>query len=173
MKGFIVYPTYRILEDKAYIYLFGRLENGESFLTINQYSPYFYIKKTDSKKAKELVKLEIEDTNLKNFDDEEVSKVILKLPKDVHEIKRLLAENKIVSYEADLKFEMRYLIDKGIRSAIKIEGEHKKGEFVNRIYEEPKIESTEYIPTNLKVFSFDIETDMKGTKLFCISIYTD
>src|SRR3989344_5999928 len=138
MKGFIVYPTYRILEDKAYIYLFGRLENGESFLTINQYSPYFYIKKTDSKKAKELVKLEIEDTNLKNFDDEEVSKVILKLPKDVHEIKRLLAENKIVSYEADLK-----------------------------------IESTEYIPTNLKVFSFDIETDMKGTKLFCISIYTD
>ena len=70
MKGFIVYPTYRILEDKAYIYLFGRLENGESFLTINQYSPYFYIKKTDSKKAKELVKLEIEDTNLKNFDDE-------------------------------------------------------------------------------------------------------
>ena len=32
MKGFVVYPTYRIIDNKAKVYLFGRLENGESFL---------------------------------------------------------------------------------------------------------------------------------------------
>ena len=54
VKGFIVEPTYRIQNNKAYIYFFGRLENGESFLTINETKPYFFIKKTDLKKAKEL-----------------------------------------------------------------------------------------------------------------------
>ena len=55
INGFIVYPTYRIVDDeseegkakrrkKALVYLFGRLENGESFLTITQFKPYFYIK---------------------------------------------------------------------------------------------------------------------------------
>ena len=52
MKGFIVYPTYRIIEDKAYVYLFGSLENGESFLTINHFRPYFYIRTKDKSKLK-------------------------------------------------------------------------------------------------------------------------
>src|SRR3989344_5485500 len=64
MRGFIVYPTYRISDekDKALIYLFGRLENGESFLTINEYKPYFYIKTEDQKKAEELITAEFEET---------------------------------------------------------------------------------------------------------------
>ena len=51
MRGFIVYSTYRISDDKnkALVYLFGRLENGQSFLTINEYNPYFYIKTKDKK----------------------------------------------------------------------------------------------------------------------------
>ncbi|MEK6868035.1 MAG: hypothetical protein AABX98_04380, partial [Nanoarchaeota archaeon] len=55
MKGFIIDPTYRIRENKAYVYLFGRLENGESFLTINETRPYFFIKKSDKKKAEEII----------------------------------------------------------------------------------------------------------------------
>jgi hypothetical protein len=44
MKAFLIYPTYRIIDEKAYVYLFGRLENGESFLTINEFKPYFFIR---------------------------------------------------------------------------------------------------------------------------------
>ena len=61
MKGYVVYPTYRIVDDasfsdanvqrkdkkKALVYLFGRLENGESFLTISSFKPYFYVKTED------------------------------------------------------------------------------------------------------------------------------
>ena len=54
MKGFIVYPTYRIIDGKAHVYLFGRLENGESFLTISKFRPYFYIREKDRKKLEKL-----------------------------------------------------------------------------------------------------------------------
>jgi len=58
LKGYVVYPTYRIIEDekdgkrikKAVVYLFGKLENGESFLAMKDYVPYFYISKSDYEK---------------------------------------------------------------------------------------------------------------------------
>ena len=43
MKGFIVYPTYKVINNKPHIVLFGKLENGHSFATLNSYRPYFYI----------------------------------------------------------------------------------------------------------------------------------
>ena len=50
MKGFILYPSYKIIDGKSYVFLFGKLENGESFLVMNFYEPYFYIKTKDVKK---------------------------------------------------------------------------------------------------------------------------
>ena len=50
MKGFILYPSYRVIEGKPHVLLFGKLENGQSFLTLNEYRPYFYIKDSDLKK---------------------------------------------------------------------------------------------------------------------------
>ena len=57
MKGFIIYPTYRIINDKSYIALFGRLDNGESFLTLNEFNPYFFIKKKDAKNLNKKVNI--------------------------------------------------------------------------------------------------------------------
>ena len=76
-KGFIVYPGYEVEQERAYVYLYGRLENGESFLTINYSKPYFYIKKKDKKKALKEVDVEIEDTDFKNFEGEEISDKLL------------------------------------------------------------------------------------------------
>ena len=47
MKGFILYPTYRIIDGKPHVLLFGKLENGQSFLTINSFRPYFYIEESN------------------------------------------------------------------------------------------------------------------------------
>ena len=62
MKAFIINTTYRIHHEKAYVYLFGRLENGESFVAIKQQDPFFYIKTKDTKKAKKLQDAEYEKT---------------------------------------------------------------------------------------------------------------
>lgn len=182
INGFIIYPTYRIIDDgknkKSLIYLFGRLENGESFLIIKNYRPYFYIKTKDSdnEKLKKTIKDfngDIEDTDFKNFDDEKVSKITLWLPGDVAKLRKYLEEElKIECYEADIRFYQRFLIDYNIKGSLKIFGNYKKGEFVNRIYEEPEIVASDWFP-ELKILSIDIETDSKNKNIYCISLYTE
>jgi DNA polymerase-2 len=189
IDGFIVYPTYRIVDDeseegkakkrkKALVYLFGRLENGESFLTITDYKPYFYIKDADlgNEKLQKALKdfnVEIEDSDFKNFNDEKVAKIILAIPADVAQLRKYLeGDLNIACYEADIRFYQRFLIDHDIKGSLKIKGEYKKGTYVDRIYENPEIKSSEWLP-ELKVLSVDIETDSHGKGIYCISLYTE
>ena len=198
ITGYIVYPTYRIVDDesfvqpsqnskkkKALIYLFGRLENGESFLTISNFKPYFYVKTEDIKefeKDKKLEKLEkafkdfdaiIEKTDFKNFENDKVSKIILRIPSDVPKLKKILEEeNNITTFEADIRFAMRFLIDHEIKGSVKISGKYKKGNYVDRIYEDPELEPSDWVP-ELKILSIDIETDSKAKEIYCISLYSE
>jgi len=174
MEGFIVYSTYRIIENKAYVHLYGRLSNGESFQISKYFRPYFFIKASDEAALKKLpidIKYEVEKTELKEFTYEPLVKIILDLPKDVALFRDKIKDAKIRSYEADVRFTQRFLIDHGINSSLKIEGEFKKGEYTDRFYEEPKLELAEYFP-ELKILSFDIETNPKATEIFSISLYT-
>ncbi|MBU2639724.1 MAG: hypothetical protein KKG75_03390 [Nanoarchaeota archaeon] len=176
MKGFILYPTYRVIDGKSYVWLFGKLENGESFLTMNKYEPYFYIRTKDSKKLlkKDSPKdYEIEDTNFKNFKGEKLSRVKLELPKEVPKVRRELEDDNVVCYEADVRFAQRYLIDKNIMMGIEIDGEYEIGEFVDKIYHEPSITPCDDFFPNLKVFSIDIETNRDAKKLYSIAVYSE
>ena len=79
MKGFIIYSTYRILNGKPCVVLYGRLENNESFITINEFQPYFFIETKDQKKANKVTEYKIEETNLKNFEENDMSKILIDL----------------------------------------------------------------------------------------------
>jgi len=173
MKGFIIYPTYRVIEDKAYIYLFGRLENNQSFLTINEFKPYFFIKTIDIKKAQNLEKFDFEKTDLTNFKKEPVTKIILNVPSEVPELRNKLEKNNIECYEADIKFAYRFLIDNKLQGSLDIEGDYETGEKIDRIYNEPELRPTDYKPKNLKILSLDIETSTDGKKLYCLSLYSN
>lgn len=171
--GMIVNTHYDILADEPVIYVFGRLENNESFMSIHKFKPYFFVKKSDIEKTLEILSVEYEKTDLKNFKDEELVKIILKIPKELPVLRKLLEENNIVCYEADIPFTRRFLIDKKIQSAIKITGEAEKGEKVDWILKEPKLESTETnrVKNNLKLLSIDIETNRGATIIYAISLY--
>lgn len=172
MKGFILYATYETIENKNYIYLFGRLENNQSFLTINEFQPYFYIKEKDIKKLPNLVKKEqIAETSLKNFSEESVAKISFPTRKEMNEIYQKV-HKKIETYEADIRPYYRFLIDNKIFNSIEINGEYEPSERIDRIYKEPKIKPSDYGP-NLKVASIDIETDKKSDKLFCIGLVSE
>lgn len=173
MKGFIIYPTYRIIEDKAYIYLYGRLENNQSFLTIHEFKPYFFIKDKDLKKAKKLENFEHKKTELTNFKKEPVTKIILSIPAEVPKLRKILEKEGIETYEADIRFAYRFMIDKKIQGSIEIEGEYEMHQTVDRVYKKPEISPAEYHPKNLKVLSLDIETSTDGTKLYCLSLYSE
>ena len=175
MRAFVIYPTYRIIDGEAYVYLFGRLENGESFLTMNKFRPYFYIKNSDLKKAEQVsqgnnLSFLSEIGNLKNFNGDDVVKIIVSIPKQVPPLRQVLEENGIECYEADIRFPYRFMLDNNIKTATDIEGEHKKGAYVSRIYEEPKFKGCEDFSPPLSIMSFDIETDEKFN-IFSIAYY--
>ena len=169
MKGFIVYSTYRIHDKKPYVYLFGRLENGESFLAINEYAPYFYIRKQDAEVAKTLTNFKIEETCFKNKKGEEVVKIVVGIPFDVPILREKLERKGMKTYEADIPFERRYLIDQNINSSLDIAGAFEKGDTVNRIYREAKLTPAEYFP-RLKILSFDLETDRQASTIYSIAM---
>ncbi|MFH1211458.1 MAG: DNA polymerase II [Candidatus Woesearchaeota archaeon] len=183
VKGFIIYPTYRIDDYKARVYLFGRLENGQSFLTINDYTPYFFIKKKDLKDAIEAVNVDFdhEDAGLKNFEGEPVVRIGVNVPRQVADLRKKFEEKNIICYEADIRFAYRYMIDNNLLGALEIEGEYTKGEFVDRVYDEPRITALndpkhEFRP-ELKILSIDIETACTArtnpkAKLYSISLYS-
>src|SRR3989344_6937528 len=100
MKGFILYTDYRVIENKEYIFLYGKLENNETFLTINHYRPYFYIKESDLNKALKLAKFEYEKNDFKNFNNEPVVKVIADLHKDIISLRIKFKDENISNYES-------------------------------------------------------------------------
>ncbi len=172
MKAFILYPTYKIEGNKAYVLLYGRLQNGESFMTKNYLRPYFYIESSKLSKAKKVAKFDSEETDFKNFKDKRVSKIILDIPADVPKLREKLEKKKIECYEADIRFAYRFLFDNDLRGTVEIEGEYEKGDFVDRIYKEPKIKSSFYQP-KLKIISIDIETSQDQKKLYSIALLSN
>jgi DNA polymerase II len=172
INGFIIHPTYKVENGKAFVHLYGKLQNGESFLIIQEYRPYFYIKKEDLKKAKDLEAFDVEENHAKNFAGEELAKIILHIPKDVAKMRDFFATKNIQSYEADIRFPYRFMLDHDIKGSLEISGEYAKGEKVDRIYTNPAIKPSTYIP-KLSIMSIDIETDPMAKEIFCISIVTD
>ena len=169
MEGFIINSTYRIIDNQPFIFLFGRLENSQSFTTINRYDPYFYIKLLDTKKLPSEIKYE--KTPFKNFNAQPVARIFTETPQQVTPLRHELEENNIECYEADIRFTQRFLIDKNIKSTINIEGDYQLGEFTDRIYNEPELTSIKFKP-ELKIFSIDVETSSDLKKLYSIAIYS-
>lgn len=172
MEGFIIYSTYRVINERACVLLYGRLKNGESFLTINEFKPYFFIKHKDLKKAKKVGEFEVEETKLTNFKEEGVTKITLKEPKEVPHLRSDLKKKKVETYESDIKFPIRFLIDKNIQGSLEIDGDYESHDEIDRVYTNPELKPVKYVPKNLKILSLDIESDKAGDKIYCISLYS-
>jgi len=171
VKGFIIYQTYDIIDEKTVIQLFGRLENGQSFVTLNTLEPYFFVKESDLKQIeKYLSKYKVEKTDSTNFNGEKVIKISATNHRELNKL--LQGVHGIEKYESDIKPAMRFLIDRHILSTIDIEGDYETAEKVDRVYREPKITPVkpEEFKPKLKVISLDIESGKDSEKLFCIGL---
>jgi DNA polymerase-2 len=171
MKGLIIHPTYRTHSGKSFVHLYGRLENGESFLSINEFRPYFYIKKSDLNKALDTERVEFEETSMKNFSGEPVVRILTEYPRHVGELRRALQKRGIDCYEADIRFAYRFLIDTNIRGFLNIEGDYTSGDRVDRIYTNPVLDPVEPFDIPLQVISLDIEVNEKTDEVVCLTVY--
>ena len=172
MIGFIIYPTYKIEDGKSFVYLYGRLKSGKSFEVRYRYDPYFFVRKDDLVKVRELTSFGFEHTNLKTFDEEEVVKIIVDVPDQVAKSRKLLDENGVECFEADIPFSYRFLIDMKIKGSVEINGKSTKGDRVDLFFDQPTLKpSTEkFTIDDLRVLSLDIETSMDSKKVYCISL---
>ncbi len=176
LRGFILQSTYRIDEGRPVVHLFGRLETGETFLVRDRRSvPYFYVRSSDRERARGLGAPWLGETDRTTLAGEPVDRVEVAKPPDAPPLRDRLQGAGVQTFEADVRFAVRYLIDRGIRGSLEIRGRSTPGSAagvgVDLVFDEPKLAPAAWSP-RLAVLSIDIETDPKAERLLSIALYS-
>ena len=176
-RGFVMQASYRIRGEATVVHLHGRLENGETFLVRDaRQTPSFYIRAADATRARECGATRQRATHRRTFSGEPVTRIEVNTPPDAPPLRDHLQERDIETFEADVRFAVRYLIDRDVKGGVAIYGDAASGEAaglpaVDWVFDDP----SELGPANVhiapRVLSFDIETDPKAQRLLAISLY--
>ncbi len=174
-RGFILQATYRVTgpDDRRVpvVYLHGRLQDGSTFrVRDDRQRPYFYIHSTDAVHAARLGAPDPEPSDRRTFAGSPVARIEVTAPSDVPPLRDRLHSAGIDTFEADVRFASRYLIERGIKGGCEITGDALPGKRIAWLFDNPTLKpaSVEIEP---RVLSFDIETDPSGRKLLAISLY--
>ncbi len=172
MCGFILQPTYRIEGGRTVVQLFGRLETGEPFLVRDtRERPYFYVAAEDATRARSLGAQPLAPTSRVTLEGAKpVVRVEVATPPDTPALRDRLRDAGIACYEADVRFALRYLIDRGIKGSLAIDGEARRVPGVGMVYDDPRLEPADWRPSPT-LLSFDIETDPRARRLLSIALY--
>jgi DNA polymerase-2 len=194
VKGVILQATYRVATQQGgrrvpVIHLYGRLEDGGTFLVRdNRQQPQFYIRSSDVERANSIANHRVATgesnsavgysrptpTNKRDFGGSPVSRIGVAIPSDVPTIRDRLHASGIDTFEADVRFPVRYLIERGIKGACAIEGTaiagSAEGSGLSLIFDNPQLTPAQ-VKIEPRVLSFDIETDPKAERLLAISLY--
>jgi DNA polymerase-2 len=173
MRGFILTPTYRVRDGVPEVRLHGVLENGRPFLAIDdRMRPYFFVRAGDRPRLEAIAPgLRIEETPWRSFADEPVAQVTLPVPGDVPPLRTRLEAAQVECFEADIRFASRYLIDRGIRGALRIAGHGETHGRVGVVFHNPTLTPCHWTPA-LKVLSIDIETDPHTDHVLSIALHS-
>jgi DNA polymerase II len=176
--GFILQPTYRVRDGHAVVQLFGRLDGGPPFLVEDHRSrPYFFVRRGDRVRLAHEPGVHVEDTALRSLDGEPVVRVTVPVPAALPPLRDALADRGVPSYEADIRFPYRYLIDRGIQCAVAIEGEPEpadaQADAPLRRFRNPELAPAPPGPgkPSLRILSLDIETDPRGETLYSAAFF--
>lgn len=174
-RGYILQASYRIQAGVPVVHLYGRLEDGSTFLVRDhRQSPHFYIRTGEVDIARQAAgtagPLRLTSTDKTTFAGEPVSRVDVALPPDAPGIRDKLQAQGVDTFEADVRFAMRYLIDRGIKGGCAITGAAKSAKGLTWVFDDPEV-TPAVVEVQPKVLSFDIETDAKAERLLAISVY--
>jgi DNA polymerase II len=175
-RGFILQASYRIVAGLKgrrvpMVHIHGRLQDGDTFLVRDdRQHPHFYIRTADAPRAHELRAPDTTPTDMRSFQGASLSRLEVETPQDVPGVRDRLHAAGVDTFEADVRFAVRYLIDRGIKGGCEIDGAWAPGEGVARVYANPVLRPAE-VDVELRVLSFDIETQGEGDRLLAISLY--
>jgi DNA polymerase-2 len=173
VRGFVLQPTYRIEDGRPVVHLSGRLEDGRTFLVRDRREvPHFYVEAGDAERARGLGARPLSPTGKATLSGRPVLLVEVAVPGDTPPLRDRLTRAGIACYEADVRFAMRYLIDRGLKGSISIRGEGRPGDGlgVAVLFDEPRLEPADWAPRP-SVLSIDIETDPGAQRLLSIALH--
>ena len=175
-RGFILQASYRVVagpngQRTPVIHIYGRLEDGDTFLVRDdRQRPHFYIRAADAERARGHREPPPMPTGKRSFGGAAVCRLDAETPQDIPVLRDRLHAAGIDTFEADVRFAARYLIDRGIKGGCEIEGEYVAGNGVTRVYHNPALRPAR-VDIEPRMLSFDIETDANGGRLLAISLY--
>jgi DNA polymerase II len=170
-RGFILQPTYRIAAGRPVVHLYGRLEDGRPFLVRDRRCvPHFYVEEKDALAARRLGAARQAPTDQKTLAGAPVVRVEVTLPSDAPGLRDRLLAKGIPAYEADVRFAMRFLIDRGIRGALEIRGRAQEVAGTGLVFDDPEVAPAAWTP-RLTVLSLDIETDPAARRLLAVGLH--
>ena len=170
-RGVILQASYRILAGKPVVHLYGALEQGGAFLVRDhRQRPHFHIRRRDAAAAFALGARRQRETASRTFDGDPALRVDVASPPDAPPLRDRLEANGIATFEADVRFAVRYLIDRNIRGGCEIKGRWQAGPRIARLYDDADVRPAE-VAFAPKVLSFDIETDPQAKRLLAIAVF--
>jgi len=177
-RGFILQASYRVVPAeggarRTVVHLYGRLEDGGTFLVRDaRQRPHFYVRASDANQARVLGASAPRLTDRRTFDGTPVARIETETPGDVPPLRDRLHSAGIDTFEGDVRFAVRYLIERGVKGGCEIEGEavSASGTRITKVFDNPVLRPAQ-VRVEPRVFSFDIETDPKGERLLAISMY--
>ncbi|BAU49353.1 DNA polymerase II [Sulfurifustis variabilis] len=176
VRGFILQASYRVVTEPdgrrvPVVHLYGRLEDGGTFLVRDdRQRPHFYIRADQAAAARAVGAPEPEPSDKRTFGGLPVCRVAVETPPDVPGLRDRLQAAGIDTFEADVRFAVRYLIERGIKGGCEIEGDGVPGTGIAWVFDNPTLRPAA-VDVEPRVLSFDIETDGKGERLLAISLY--
>lgn len=110
-KYYFIKCEYRTGEEVAIIYLWGRdiLTQEKKLFKIVGFEPYFYV--LSSENIPKIPQIKRTQKGFKSIFGEECTKIICDVPESVKDIKGQFSK----TFEGDIKFTSRFLINTGIR----------------------------------------------------------
>jgi DNA polymerase-2 len=174
--GFILQASYRVASVShgrrvPVVHLHGRLADGATFLVRDhRQRPHFYVHADDVERVLALGAPEPQATSKHTFDGAPACRIEVATPSDVPDLRNRLHAAGIDTFEADVRFPVRYLIERGIKGGCEIEGEAAPGAGVTWVFDDPQLRPAS-VQIEPRVLSFDIETDAKAERLLAIALY--
>lgn len=172
MKGVLTSISYQKTSTKTLVHLYIRGEDKKRWKFTFEGSPYFYIKDSDvfmisllPEKWKNKCTLDSNNSGYIGYDGETIRKVYIPTPSDCPPIRDKLHDMGTWTYEADVPYVNRWLIDEGIKLGVEIDI---NGIAPSNYYIKPKywiIDIESLVETEEKI-------DVKGPEpINCIGIY--
>ena len=173
--GYILNATWADGPDgRAVVHLYGVLQDGRPFLVRDgRDPPCFYVESADRERASRAGAPRPAPTRLRTLYGAPAHRVELTHPRRAPALRNRLHRAGVRTYQADVRFAYRYLIDRGIRSAVRIHGRPRSvlADWPRTaVFDEPSLAPADWTP-ELTTLSIDLETDPQARRIYSVALW--